>query len=819
MINEPILDLQISIFALIGVIIFFLVYTKTRELKYYVPAYPLVPLGYFIYYLHHFDPSFRLVGNLIFFMTIILTMIGTFLEYREVFRMNKLKVNIYPLFFFSFTTIILNGVQLLIIILLIMVCFLQLKIFFKLKTPRHINIMLFQGSGGFSLFNGLLDSFGIVGAWELSYISTILFIAFFIFIPLITYTEKILLKSRERLKESKQEFQVLFNSATSGVAYHEIVYDNKGNPIDYIITNVNPQYEKIISLKRKDVINRKGTEVYLVEPPPYLDVYSRVANTQESLTFETYYAPMNIYFKISVISQKKGIFITVFDDISDRKKAEDAMKSERDKLQAIMDGLTSASIGIDIVTKDYKVLFQNKVLRDRFGDLSGKSCYRKYMGRREPCEICPMREAIKYNKIETFELKGSDGKYYELISAPIPNMSGNIDTAIEIILDITDRKLAEQKVKESEEKYRNIFNDSPIGIFLFDINGILIDGNTTASNTFTGYPIEMSIGKKFTEIIPLFKNSNEILEIFSKRYEEQRKGKKLEPIKFKAIRQDGNVIWIYWQSSTIRLQNKEIIQAVVIDITEQKEAERLIIEENKKLQELSEIRQELITRISHELKTPVTSTYGASQALLEIHQKDMTKDILEFVEIIQRGSKRLKSLVENLLDISRIESNVFELKVNRENLSELIRECVNDLRYYANERDIKINLDLPYESIINIDKIRIGQVITNIVSNAINNTPPKGSVFITIVESKEYNDIIVKDTGIGLTENEKSRLFQKFGKIERFGKGFDVHIEGSGLGLYISKEFVELHGGKIFLESEGRNKGATFTVRLCSNIK
>ncbi len=81
-------------------------------------------------------------------------------------------------------------------------------------------------------------------------------------------------------------------------------------------------------------------------------------------------------------------------------------------------------------------------------------------------------------------------------------------------------------------------------------------------------------------------------------------------------------------------------------------------------------------------------------------------------------------------------------------------------------------------------------------------------------ETTDYIDIKVRDTGVGITEKEKEMLFQKFGKIERYGKDLDVDIEGTGLGLYISKEIVELHGGKILVKSEGRNKGATFTIRL-----
>lgn len=119
-----------------------------------------------------------------------------------------------------------------------------------------------------------------------------------------------------------------------------------------------------------------------------------------------------------------------------------------------------------------------------------------------------------------------------------------------------------------------------------------------------------------------------------------------------------------------------------------------------------------------------------------------------------------------------------------------------------------------YEDFLDIDRLRFRQVLTNIISNAIKNTPQNGEIFLNLVEKAEYTDISVKDTGVGLTEKEMEKLFEKFGKIERYGMDLGVDIEGSGLGLYISKEIVELHGGQIFVESVGRNKGSTFTIRL-----
>ena len=252
----------------------------------------------------------------------------------------------------------------------------------------------------------------------------------------------------------------------------------------------------------------------------------------------------------------------------------------------------------------------------------------------------------------------------------------------------------------------------------------------------------------------------------------------------------------------------------IMDITEKRESEQLILEENKKLVELDNLRKELITRISHELRTPLTSIYGASQLLLQSNKKDVIEKIWPYLEITYRGSIRLKELIDNLLDASRLDNKKFELRLSNENLKSLINDCIDELHYQADKRHLTINAELPVAVTIKLDKHRFEQVFMNILSNAIKNTPPHGQIFVILNETQDLVEVIIKDTGVGLTEEEKTKIFQKFGKIERYGMDLDVDIEGAGLGLYISKEIVKLHGGEIIVESEGRNKGCTFTVRL-----
>jgi PAS domain S-box-containing protein len=287
-------------------------------------------------------------------------------------------------------------------------------------------------------------------------------------------------------------------------------------------------------------------------------------------------------------------------------------------------------------------------------------------------------------------------------------------------------------------------------------------------------------------------------------------------IEHRLITKDGTEKWINAIGEAIRDQHGEIslLIGTVQDITEHKRAEQLIIEENRKLKELSKMKKDLITRISHELKTPLTSIHGASYYLLNFYTDKISREIFEYLEIIHRGGLRLKGLIDDLIDTSRLEARKLELKKTELNISEIIKDCIKDLSYIASDRNLKMNLDVPERILIECDKIRVGQVITNIISNAIKNTEPYGEISVHLKDDVDYIDVQIKDTGVGITQEEMPLLFKKFGKIERYGQGFDVVTEGSGLGLFISKEIVELHNGDLFFESEGRYKGTTFTIRL-----
>lgn len=510
-------------------------------------------------------------------------------------------------------------------------------------------------------------------------------------------------------------------------------------------------------------------------------------------------------------------YLMISRDVTKKIKAEKALKESEQNYRLITENSNDL---IRVLNENFKIEYINKKIHHQVLGYDSKDLIGDYDIKLNPPEDFSKIRRFMLNLFKEKEgihvsrLRHKNGYYlwFEVKAKMFLDDAGK-QKYLFISRNITERRQTELALMESEEKYRNLYENSPNAVLLSDKNGIVLDMNSSAERIL-GYSKNEVIGRNYLEFGTI--TQEQILKI-KKMYEQLLKGEKPKLIELQIVKKTGQMIWVHFQSSMIKLNNQIIIETIAQDITEKKKAENLIIEENKRLLELNKMKSELISRVSHELKTPITSIFGGTQILLELYKDQTCSEALEFIELINRGGKRLKLLIENLLDASRIESGRLKLNLQQENIVEVIKNCINDNRYLASKRNIIIELNMADFIELEFDKIRIEQVITNLLSNAIKNTPKKGIIKISLEEKGNFVYFKIKDTGIGLTEHEMEQLFTKFGKIERYGQKMDVDIEGSGLGLYISKEIVDLHGGYIWVESAGRNTGSTFYIKLSKN--
>ena len=520
-------------------------------------------------------------------------------------------------------------------------------------------------------------------------------------------------------------------------------------------------------------------------------------------------------------NDEERLFIAIIRDITSQKILLSELNNSKQMFQLVLDNIPQYIFWKDI---ESKYLGCNK----NFAKVAGVEEPENIVGKTDFNLAWKFEEAESFYDIENLVMESGVPEFHviepqlqangrkawlDINRIPLHGSDGNVIGLLGTYEDITERKIAEEKLKESEDKFRTITEQSFMGIIIIQ-NGDIKYINEVLP-TLMGYSRQEIIkwsSRDFFKII-----HPEDLTIAMKKFQRMQTGRlgTYGYYQYRIFTKSRKIKWIDINSKVIQFQGKNAILVTLVDMTTQKEAERLIIEENERLLELNELRKDLITRISHELRTPLTSIYGVSQfLLLKLPDSALSDELREYVEISHRSILRLKELVDNLLDASRLDTQKLALKLNEINLNELLEDCVEELSYLATSRNLTLNLHSPNKLKYFADKSRLTQSIINLVSNAIKNTPSGGKIYIKLVEANNFIDIIIEDTGVGITIEEKPKLFQKFGKIERYGQNLDVDIEGAGLGLFISKEIVELHGGKILVESEGRNKGTIFTIRL-----
>jgi PAS domain S-box-containing protein len=274
---------------------------------------------------------------------------------------------------------------------------------------------------------------------------------------------------------------------------------------------------------------------------------------------------------------------------------------------------------------------------------------------------------------------------------------------------------------------------------------------------------------------------------------------------------------LFTENPTISNQNKLVLFLIcdALEIEQRRwKSQQHLEEQNRMLSEINKLKSDLFSRTSHELKTPLISIKGFTDLLFELHSDKLDNDIISILEEIKSGSKRLEKYINSLLESSQLEQGRLKLRKEREDLTFLINHCVKESQGQLQLREQKIKVNIKNRIFTLFDKEKIHEVIENLLINAIKYTPVGGQITIDSKQKDGHYIISIKDTGIGLTQKEIEQLFTQFGKIERYGQGWDVGIEGTGLGLYIAKELITLHEGKIWVESAGRNKGSTFFFSL-----
>jgi len=353
--------------------------------------------------------------------------------------------------------------------------------------------------------------------------------------------------------------------------------------------------------------------------------------------------------------------------------------------------------------------------------------------------------------------------------------------------------------------YPAIVDSSDDAIVSKNLQGIVQSWNRGAERIF-GYPPEEMVGESITKLLPPDRPDEE-----TKILARLQRGERVDHFETQRRRKDGRIIDVSLTISPIRSPDGVIVGAskVARDITDQKEAQRKLALAHEQLKRNDQLKAEFLATLSHELRTPLNAILGWVQILKDGATPD---DWSQAVPIIERNVRMQSQMIEDLLDMSRIDSGKVSLDIQRVDLSAVVGAAIETVRPTAIARNIRLTSAFSsVNGIVMGDKDRLQQIIWNLLSNAIKFTPKGGRVHVVIKRINSHVEICVTDSGEGIAPEFVGQVFDRFRQADATTTR---RHSGLGLGLSIVKHLTELHGGSIHAESEGIGQGATFIINL-----
>jgi len=359
-------------------------------------------------------------------------------------------------------------------------------------------------------------------------------------------------------------------------------------------------------------------------------------------------------------------------------------------------------------------------------------------------------------------------------------------------------------LRQSEEKFRTIFESANDAIYLTNLNGQFLEVNQVACDRL-GYSRSelLQMGPKdidsFDDVAQVENRINQML---------QHGHLLFETI---TVRKDGSTIPVEVNIRLIDYMGGKAILGISRDITKHKQAVEAMLQAKMLAEDANRIKSEFIMNMSHELRTPLNSIIGFTDVICSENFGALNEYQKKYTSTVLRNGKNLLNIINDIISISNIETGKMKLHINEFFVSDVIDEVEALMIPIASQKDIDLTCNIDIEiPTIKADTIKFKQILYNLVSNAIKFTDQGGSVTIGGKISEDLVHISVKDSGIGISPEDQNKLFTPFFQAD---SSTTREYGGTGLGLALIKKFVEMHSGKIWVESEV-GKGSIFTFAI-----
>ena len=506
---------------------------------------------------------------------------------------------------------------------------------------------------------------------------------------------------------------------------------------------------------------------------------------------------------------------------AEHKRMEDALQESQEQFRELLEASKDA-ISVNIETK---LVYLNKSC----AELLGFSDPSQLVGRDFLEFVAPEdREMVKTRSLAReggeevpalyeFKIQRKDGTTVPVEThATVIKYQGKRAT-LSFRRDITERKRTEEelrrysasleqlvaertgKLAQSERRFRELVDLLPQIVFEIDDKDNLTFLNQTGM-TSTGYG-EDDLRRGLSAFQMFAPQEHD------RAREKMRNllaGEKVSSDEYTVVRKDRSTFPAIVYAAPVVVENRTVgVRGVVCDIIERQgiQKERLGLQAAK---------TNFITSATHELKTPLVSIKGYTDLVLSGSLGEVPAWLRNSLEPISRNAERMLRLISDLMDLQRLDTAMLKLAMENLDLAEVVRESIEDILLVVKGKKQQLESEVP-NAVLKVygDKVRLGQVMLNLLSNSTKFTPEGGKITVAVSQEADRFRVSVSDTGIGIEEDYLPQLFEPFFKIPK-----TIHVEGTGLGLSVAKRLVKMHGGEISAESEGEGKGATFTFTI-----
>lgn len=512
----------------------------------------------------------------------------------------------------------------------------------------------------------------------------------------------------------------------------------------------------------------------------------------------------------------------VLREISDRKKIEEALRKSEERYALVVEASEQGIWDWNVVTNE--VYFSKQWKKQigyeehEFANDFGNWVEHLHPDEKEFCQkaVSSFLENPVEHFVLEFRFRHKDGSYRWIHNkaASLKNSEGKVIRMYGSHNDITERKEAEDALRESEEKYREMANLMPQIIFESDATGHLTYVNNIAFSIL-GFPVDFPIKGKNSLDFYTPESRKRAIENINKIITGNHSDSSHE---YEMLRSDGTTFPVRIYSNPIIKDGVNIgLRGIIVNIAEQKQIEQELITAKERAEESDHLKSAFLANMSHEIRTPMNGILGFAE-LLKIPNLSGEQQ-QEYIKIIEKSGKRMLNIINDIVDISKIEAGLMKLDLRETNINTQIEYIYTFFKpeVEAKGMELSIKNSLPStEATIYTDREKVYAIFTNLVKNAIKYSD-HGMIEMGYEKKKGFLEFFVKDTGIGIPKERQEAIFERFIQADITDK---MAKQGAGLGLSITKAYIEMLGGKIWVESEpGVGSAFYFTLPYSSKFK